>query len=208
MKLRLILVMAFCLVQNSVTQNKPATERLRDWQVELARLDAVVQTLPSDFEKTTYLRVYAGELIDIGLPDNSTNQFYQSVDFESFSLSEFYALFKDDKVPAACGITSYFYIKLLQAFGFKAYQYSFGFTQKPYQRFIHSVALVEIDFKGTKRLIVQDPYLNLTYRNQNQEPIDFFEFLSLIKQKQYEQISMDSGSLTTVLLVPDASSYY
>ena len=143
MNLRLILVIALCLVQTSVTPKKPATEGAVHWEDELARLSSILKTLPSDLDKTTFLRVYTGELIYIGLPDDQTNQFYQSIDFESFSLSEFYALFKKDKVPAACGITSYFYIKLLQAFDFRAYQYSFGFKEKPHQRFIHSVALLK-----------------------------------------------------------------
>ena len=208
MKLRLILVIALCLVQTSVSHKRPGLAEPARWEDELARLDSILKTLPSDLEKTTFLRVYTGELIDIGLPDDQTNQFYQSIDFESFNLNKFYGLFKQDKLPAACGVTSYFYIKLLQAFGFKAYQYSFGFTQKPYQRFIHSVALVEIDYKGARRLIIQDPYLDLTYRNKDQEPIDFFNFLTLLKKRQYDAIVMDTATLSTSLLVPDPSAYY
>lgn len=178
------------------------------WEKELARLDSILKTLPSDLDKITFLRTYSGELIDIGRADNQTNRLYQSVNFESFRLSEFYSLFKRDSIPAACGITSYFYIKLLQTFKFKAYQYSFGFKEKPYQRFIHSVALVEVNFRGTPRLVIQDPFLNLTYRNHAGEPIDFLEFLSIIKQKRYELIVIDPSSVTTFLLVPEPSLYY
>jgi hypothetical protein len=208
MNLRLILVIALCLVQTSVSHKKPAVAGSVSWDDELARLQAILKTLPSDLDKTTFLRAYTGELIDIGLPDDQTNQFYQSIDFQSFNLAKFYAMFKQDKVPAACGITSYFYIKLLQAFGFKAYQYSFGFKQAPYQRFIHSVALVDIDYKGARRLIIQDPYLDLTFRNQDQEPIDFFDFLTRLKQRRYNGIVMDPSSVNTSLLVPDPSPYY
>jgi hypothetical protein len=208
MNLRLILVIALCLVQTSVSHKRSGGANPVRWEDELARLNSILKTLPSDLDKTTFLRVYTGELIDIGLPDDQTNQFYQSIDLESFNLNKFYGLFKQDKVPAACGVTSYFYIKLLQTFGFKAYQYSFGFKQKPYQRFIHSVALVEIDYKGTRRLIIQDPYLDLTYRNKDQEPIDFFNFLTLLKQRQYDAIVMDPSTSTTFLLVPDPSAYY
>ena len=208
MNLRLILVIALCLVQTSVSHKRSGIAEPVRWEDELARLNSILKTLPSDLDKTTFLRVYTGELIDIGLPDDQTNQLYQSIDFESFNLNKFYGLFKQDKLPAACGVTSYFYIKLLQAFGFKAYQYSFGFTQKPYQRFIHSVALVEIDYKGARRLIIQDPYLDLTYRNKDQEPIDFFDFLKLLKKRQYDAIVMDTTTLSTSLLVPDPSAYY
>ena len=206
MNLRLILIVLLCLTQTSVTPVQPGEDKLQ-WEHEAARLASILKTLSSDFDRTTFLRVYTGQLISIGLLDDQTKQFYQSMDFDSFSLSAFYARLKKDNLPAECGITTYFYIKLLQAFGFKAYQYSFGFKDKPYQRFIHSIALVEINFHGAKRLIIQDPYLNLTYRNKKREPIDFFEFLSLIKQKRYGDIVMDPASLATFLVAPDLSLY-
>jgi hypothetical protein len=178
------------------------------WDTELARLRAQVVTRRSDFDKTTFLREYTGALIDIGRPDADTARRHRAVDFESFDAAEFYPHFKNDRMPAACGITSFFYIKLLHAFGFKAYQYSFGFTTAPYQRFIHSVALVEIEVDGARRLIIQDPYLNLVYRTASGEPIDFFEFVAAIKQQAYERIVMDASSLTTSLLVGDPALYY
>src|SRR5262249_41561876 len=143
-----------------------------------------------------------------GRVNDQTSAFYQSIDFESFRLSRFYPLFSRHRIPAACGMTSFFYIKLLQSFGFKAYQYSFGFKDKGYERFVHSAALVEIEYGGRRRLIIQDPYLNLSYRNQAGEPMDFFEFLSAIKRRRYEKIVMDPSSLTTSLLVPDPALYY
>src|SRR5215217_2023371 len=109
--------------------------------------------------------------------------------------------------PAECGLLLTSISCCYRLFGCKAYQYSFGFKDKPYQRFIHSITLVEINFHGAKRLIIQDPYLNLTYRNKEREPIDFFEFLSLIKQKRYGDIIMDSASLATFLVAPDLSLY-
>jgi hypothetical protein len=207
MKARAILILAFCLAQNSVG-HRAITERPRLWKDELLRLESIVRALPSDFEKTTFLRKYSGEVLDIGRVDDQTNTLYKSKNFESFNLEEFYSLSANDKLPATCGITTFFYIKLLQAFGFKAYQYSFGFKDKPYEQFIHSVTLVQIDFKGSKRLLIQDPYLNLTYLNQQGEPIDFFEFLLNIRRHEYGLIVMDASSADTFLLVPDPSLYY
>jgi hypothetical protein len=165
MTLRLTFL-AFFLVQSSVTLQAPTHEASLLWQNELARLGSILKTLPSDLDKTTFLRIYSGELIDIGRLDNQTSRFYESIDFDSFSLSGFYSLFKRDSIPGTCGITSYFYIKVLQTF------------------------------------------VNLTYRNQKGEPLDFFEFLSLIKKKKYELIVMDAASLTSSLLIPDPSVYY
>jgi len=67
---------------------------------------------------------------------------------------------------------------------------------------------VKIDFQGTQRLIIQDPYLDLTYRNPEGAPIDFFDFLAALKRKDFEHIVMDASSVTTSLQVPEPSSYY
>ena len=140
----MLLSLVVCLVQGSAPHDDPTDRRGLRWEHEVARLASHLSTLASDVEKTTFLRHYTGQLIDIGRPDGRTQTRYQSLNFDSFDAAEFYPLFSDDRVPAACGITSFFYIKLLHRFGFKAYRYSFGFTGKPYERFIHSVALVEI----------------------------------------------------------------
>lgn len=182
------------------------------WSAELARLRSILDTLSTDFEKTSFLRTYTGKLIALGLIDfwlldTRISKLYRSVDFESFDLSVFFPLFKNHTVPAECGLTTYFYIKLLQRCGFKAYQYSFGFNKPPHQRCVHSVTLVEIVFNGTKRLIIQDPYLNLTYRHRDTDPLDFFDFLSALKRRDYGFVVMDSPPVTTTLLVPDVTLY-
>lgn len=183
---------------------KPAARH--PWEEELSNLKVHLGTLSSDFEKTTFLREYVGTLIDIGRPDDEARSLYPA-DFDSVDLAQLYELFKQHTLPAECGLTSLFYIKLLHAFEFNAYQYSFGFTKKPYDNFIHSVALVDIGSTGRKRVIIQDPYCNLTYRTRDGEPIEFFDFLHAIKGRRYQDIVMDSPALATSFLVSDASVY-
>lgn len=120
----------------------------------------------------------------------------------------FYTLFKNDSIAADCGITSYFYIRLAQQFGYRCYQYSFGFTEKQYARFVHSFPVVVIDYKGGQRMIVQDPYLSLTFTGQRGEPLDFYLFLRLLKQKKYGEIKTDLSTVETRLLVPDTLQYW
>jgi len=185
-----------------------ATPARRLWYEELARLRRQIDKLPSDYQKTTFLREYVGGLIDVGRLDDRTKHFYQSLTFESFDPVEFYPKFLGHSLAAECGITTFYYIKLLQAFGFKAYQYSFGFTEHPYERYIHSVVLVDISYQGTKRLIVQDPYLDLTYRDSDDRPMDFFDFLLALERKEFGRIVIDASSVNTSLLVPDPALYY
>lgn len=200
------LLLAVCLASVSTTDpGGPAASRL--WDRELARLRPLVSALPTDLDKTTFLREYVGGLIDIGRPDRRAARLYHSVNFESFDPSKFYPLFKSHTLAAECGITTFFYMKLLHIFGFRAYQYSFGYTEERFAQFIHSVTLVEINFRGARRLIIQDPYLDLTYLNSKHEPIDFFDFLAALKHKQYNGIVMDASQVATFLLVPDVALY-
>jgi len=198
------LLLILCLM-SLVVLNPTAVAPRRAWSEELARLKKQLEGKPSDFEKTTLLREYVGGLIDIGQPDASL---YHSVNFENFDAAEFYLRFRNHSLSAECGITTFFYIKLLQAFGFKAYQYSFGFTDQPYTRFIHSVVLVNIDYRGAPRLIIQDPYLDLTYRDAQGAPIDFFDFLEAMNSKEFGRVVMDASSVTTSFQVPEPSLYY
>jgi hypothetical protein len=116
MKLQAALLVVF-MAQSSLMIHAPTPEGLV-WENERTRLGAVLASLTSDLDKTTFLRTYCGELIDVGRIDDQTSRFYQSIDFESLRLSLFYPLFKRHRIPGTCGTTTYFYIKLLQCFGF------------------------------------------------------------------------------------------
>jgi hypothetical protein len=180
----------------------------RRWKRELAGLRERLACVSSDFENTVSLREYVGALIGIGCPDTKSDTLYRSVDFRSFRLATFYTLFKDRRLQAACGITTFFYIKLLHEFDFAAYQYSFGFKSEPFRRLIHSVVLVQIVFRGSKRLIIQDPYFNLTYRTNSGDPMDFFEFLAAIRNRDYNLITVDSPALAAYLRLTDPAAYF
>jgi hypothetical protein len=191
------------LLRHLISRRLQHSADRRLWRDELARLRTDIRNLPSDFDRVVALREYVGRLIGVGQPDPTTAELYRTVDFASFDPAKFYTLFREQRQPAECGITSFFYIMLLQACGFRAWQYSFGFRHAPYRRFIHSVALVEVG----SRLVIQDPYLNLTYRTTSQEPMDFFEFLRAVRERRYSSIVTDSPPLTTFLTVHDPAQY-
>lgn len=179
----------------------------RHWQEDLANLCLQLRQLGSDFDKTTFLREFTGSLIAIGRPDERTSRRYRFSSLDSLDLSTIYPALKSHQLPAECGVTSLFYIKLLYSLGYRAYQYSFGFLEKPDDWLVHSVPLVDIDFCGARRLIIQDPYWNLTYCDQEGLPIDFFVLLATIKRRQYEQIAAQMSSVNTSFMIADASVY-
>ncbi|MGZ5247688.1 MAG: hypothetical protein ACXWV5_11605 [Flavitalea sp.] len=178
------------------------------WEIEWARLDSTIQSLGDDFQKTNFLRSYCSELTDLGIIDPESLKWYRSVSYDSFQISEFYPYWKSDSLATDCGMTSYLFVKLAESFGFKAYQYSFGFTDEPYAKFIHSFPLVEIEYSGTRKLIVQDPYLNITFTTDRGEPLDFYKMLSSIKSKKYDSVIMRQHSSLTNLIINDTLTYW
>jgi hypothetical protein len=195
-----------CSPASQSEQHTEATKLM--WQKELVRIESVLRRFPTDYEKTTYLRRYCAGLIDVGRPTAEALDYYRQTTFDNFQAYQFYYVFKQDSLPAACGITGQFYLKLAQHFGYKAYLYSFGFTDDAYARYIHSFPLVEIQYKGKKRLIVQDPYLNLTYSDKTGEPLDFYLFLKRVKRHDYQGIKLDTSVVRTALLVADTTLYW
>src|SRR5436305_924418 len=97
---------AFSASRNVVHRITPPSTTRRDaprsrlWEVELVRLASVLKTLPSDVEKTTFLRRYTGGLIDIGRLDAATERRYRALDLSSFNPAEFYPLFRAHTLPA------------------------------------------------------------------------------------------------------------
>lgn len=202
--MHVLMVLAFFL---SCSRSIKKERYQLNWSAEVVSLKDSLQQYHSDFEKTTFLRKYCASLMAVGIPDARVRSIYQDITFESFQLDRFYKLFRNEDIPSECGVTSYFYIKLAQSLGYKAYQYSFGFADSPYTAFIHSFPIVAIQYNGKKRMIVQDPYLDMTFVDSTKAPIDFYLFLSLIKAKEYNQIFYDTVTSLTSLIITDTLLY-
>ena len=148
-----------------------------EWEKELIDLQDTLATLEDDFEKTSFLRQYCGGLMDTGVM-----QFYQKdalypIVWEEVDMSKWYALFKADTLPVACGVISVFYGKLLEACGYTSYTYSCGWEDSP---IVHTFTLVELP--KSEKIIIQDATLNSTLIDINtQKPADFLTFLKDVK---------------------------
>ena len=204
--LSLLVLQAIVLPDCNYYSNQNNQSKIQ-WSKEWNKLKDSLQQFDSDFEKTTYLRKFCARLFDVGILDAKTQAFYRNISFDSMKLDLIYSLSQADSIPADCGITSYFYIKLAESFGYKSYQYSFGFTDSPYEYYIHSFPIIIIQYNGRERMIIQDPYLDLTFKDSKGDPIDFYDFLRLLKNKKYTQIYNDEDSSSTNLIITDTLRY-
>lgn len=83
-----------------------------------------------------------------------------------------------------CAGYSYALMKLYREFGYKAFSYHSGRLDA----FNHVITLVEITYKGKKRLVIEDATFDVTYMDDNMEPYDFFTFLDTLEKRQFESI--------------------
>lgn len=97
---------------------------------------------------------------------------------------EIYLKFFLNQGGVNCAGYSYALMKLYKEFGYKAFSYHSGRLDG----FNHVITLVEIDYKKSRRLVIQDATFDVTYVDDNMEPYDFFEFLNMLKKRKYSSI--------------------
>lgn len=97
---------------------------------------------------------------------------------------EIYLKFFLNRGGVNCAGYSYALMKLYKEFGYRAFSYHSGHMDK----FNHVITLVEINYKGSRRLVIQDATFDATYMDDNMEPYDFFTFLDTLEKKKYGSI--------------------
>jgi len=138
----------------------------------------------SHWERVVALRSYAHRTVDMG-----KSAFY--MDFatvDAMSLATLHEVFRNDLGAVMCGGKSMYLMKLYRAFGYKAWSYDVGERYKGKGGASHQFNLVEIPFKGDTIISVQDAYLNITYANTNDTPLDFFQLLQSVSNRQCDDV--------------------
>lgn len=136
----------------------------------------------NEFIKVNLLRQYTYENVDMGKP-------LLGPEFNKKSALELLTAFFQDKGGMMCRGHAFTLMKIYEVFGFRSYVLSMG---RP-NIVNHSLVLVETNYNGHKILSIQDPYFNITYIHQDGFPLDYFEFLSILKAKRHNLIKIQKG---------------
>jgi hypothetical protein len=100
-----------------------------------------------------------------------------------------------------CAGYSYALMKLYKEFGYRAFSYHSGRLDA----FNHVITLVEIKYKGNKRLIIQDATFDAEYLNEKGEPYDFFRFINILQTKEYRHVKIIQGNSPPHMYICDLS---
>ena len=137
----------------------------------------------SDWRKVEILRRWAYGNIKVSTTNCLLEKVYYS-DFNNKSVTEVYLALKNNVGGVWCGGTSVFLAKLYRYYGFEAYTVNMGINGL----WSHVVTLVAINHEGKKLLSIQDAYTDVTYTHQNGSPLDFFDLIHFLHQRQSQKI--------------------
>lgn len=140
------------------------------------------------------------EWVSTHTPSSSDNLIIQDKLWKN-SPYEMYLKFSLQQGGVNCAGYSYALMKLYREFGYKAFSYHSGRLDA----FNHVITLVEITYKGEKRLVIEDATFDATYIDDNMDPYDFFTFLELLQKKRYTSIHIIQSNSPPHLYICDRS---
>jgi len=155
--------------------------------------DSVAATYPqindpslSAWEKVNLLRRWAYQQTDQAMTNDCK---FSSPNLRAKSVAEIFSDFQQDKGGVYCGGASIFLMKLYEQYGFKAYALNMG---KPSvsKSLTHVLVLVKIPHNGKDVLVVQDGLFNNSYAHLDGSPLDYFELIQLLNNRQLNKIKV------------------
>ncbi len=153
-----------------------------------------------DWTRTTLLREWVAEHVDVELEKTLD---YEAAGLYSDHPGEVMANFFADRGGVWCAGFAHALLRIYELFDIPCYYFAFGWPDAE-THVTHAVTLVEIEHEGEQRIVVQDPYLNLTLADAAGAPLDIRDMLRLLKQGEHERIQVRQATVreTDVLWDP------
>lgn len=190
----IIFIISSCSNPSKKEKQKPFI--LKEWNKELKRLEAHVNSLENDFSKTLYLRNYCSKIADYGPMTEASHAYFKEQTWDDASAADVYHTFKTDSLAAYCEPISAFYCYLLNHFEIPCATYGHGITLD----LSHVLALVEIETEQGKQIVIQDPHYALTYIDKNGKLLDFTTLIQHVKSGNFKYIDTAADYIHTKII--------
>ncbi len=109
--------------------------------------------------------------------------------FSSRPLAEILPLFINDKGGVWCGGCASVLRRIYSEYGFEAVCLDVGIKDV----MTHVVVLVRVPHGETECVIIEDPYFNITYKDESGMPLSFEDFMRALSQGGHERIETNGG---------------
>ena len=142
-----------------------------------------------NWTKVRILRNWANSKINYAFNKELTLDTWEKNHYYQKNATEIFYLFSKEQGGVMCGGTAYALQQLYELYGFEAYTVNMG----KIGNFTHVVTLVKISYNNQSPLSIQDAYSDISYTKNDDQPIDYFELLALLKNHQDQLIKIESG---------------
>lgn len=144
-----------------------------------------IDTIDSDFEKTTYIRKKTAELTDRTFL--KSNRDVQSFDkfWTTWDGERYYNIFYADSATVKCGGAAHFLNKVYNDLGFNATTYDMGVAD------IHTHQITLVRPSNNSLYYVQDAFYNITFEDINsKQPLPFNGLIQHLKNRNDSLINI------------------
>lgn len=138
-----------------------------------------------DWTKVNLLRRWAYRHIDV-VSESCVKHHAMAPDVSYREAPVIFADFAADKAGVWCAGASDSLLRLYQHYGYTAYSLHFGDKKS----LTHTFTLVRIQHEGQPLLVVQDAYLNNTYTDPQNNPLDYWEIIRRLARQQNQQVKV------------------
>jgi hypothetical protein len=137
-----------------------------------------IDTIDSDFEKTTFIKVKTAELIDRTFLNSEKDAQNIDKNWASWNGSRYYNIFYTDSATVKCGGSAHFLNQVYKDLGYDATTYDMGFPNA----YTHQVTLVrpsvDVDY------YIQDAFNNLSFEDaRTNQPLTFKKLIKMLNEK-------------------------
>jgi len=146
----------------------------------------------SDLEKVSALREWVFDNVPLSSPDLLIDNLSTSIHPNNIPPGTRIQIFREGLAGARCGATGQTLREVYDLLGFEAYTVNQG---DPESKGTHVFNIVKINHKGKELFSVQDAYLNCFISDVNGNPLSYFKFLSLLKEKKHQEITFQYGKI-------------
>ena len=181
-KLLTILMLTACQKKRS----EPKYAEHKTYMEFLNYLSIKTGAMQSDFEKTSFIRKKAAELIDGGMEHNDVQLIDKN--WSTWKAERYYNVFLRDSATVHCGGSAQFLKGIYEDMGYKATTYDIGCAGTIST---HQLTLV---WSGVAQgYIIQDAFFNTTFTDSLNQPLTFNQLVFLLYEKRRRDIKIVQG---------------
>jgi len=172
------ILVGFCSCRQTQRNSEPKYQQHHSYKEFIKFLKQKIETIDSDFEKTTYIRIKTAELIDRGFLDGQRDAKNIDNEWASWNGERYYNVFFYDSATVLCGGAANFLSHVYIDLGYHATTYDMGIAN------VHTHQVTLVLPSTNSDYYVQDAFNNLSFEDaRTNQPLTFKKLIKMLNEK-------------------------